>query len=148
MCYYGRGLPEDHTEAYLWFHKAADQGDESAQRFLRQWPAGWKNVWFASIVAQCIVAIVFLFDCLRPGGKFSGLSQRVVVSAGVFGLLSGILGFFLFTHRELHEHFPIFAALTVTRWLLGAFWVIGLIQILRPAKADLPDAPATSDLNE
>jgi hypothetical protein len=34
MYYYGRGVPRDRAEAVRWYHKAADQGDEYAQRAL------------------------------------------------------------------------------------------------------------------
>jgi TPR repeat protein len=34
MCYYGRGVPQDYTEAVRWYRKAADQGDAKAEAAL------------------------------------------------------------------------------------------------------------------
>jgi TPR repeat protein len=135
--YFGNGIIQNHSEAYRWFHKSADGGNESAQRFLHQYPAGWKNVWFASIITQCIFAILLLVDCLRRSGRFNGSSARVVVYANIIGLLSGALGLFLYIHRELYENLSAFIVLTLIRWLLAVLWVVVLIYNMRRPRREL-----------
>jgi TPR repeat protein len=137
LYYYGNGVAQDHSEAYRWFRKAADGGDESAQRFMRQYPAGWKNLWFGTIVAQCIFAALLLIEGLRRRYRFGSSPPSILLYANLNGLLSGGLGLFLFTHLELRENLATFVALSVTRWLLGGLWIAFLVLDFRRAKRGL-----------
>lgn len=44
MYYYGDGVKQDYDEAKKWFMKAAEQGDEDAQKFLGDMYEGGKGV--------------------------------------------------------------------------------------------------------